>query len=93
MSLQHHVQQFDLAGRSHPIAWAFLRLQGLQAPQQQLAQGKPLQLQLYHYKEVHALSKGFSGQPSVNAAKAAYLSWTMSGFAGQHVGQLIRLTA
>eukprot|EP00878_Enallax_costatus_P011110 GHUV01011603.1.p1 GENE.GHUV01011603.1~~GHUV01011603.1.p1 ORF type:complete len:1328 (+),score=466.80 GHUV01011603.1:589-3984(+) len=84
---QHHVQQFDLAGRSHPIAWAFLRLQGLQAPQQQLAQGKPLQLQLYHYKvsalkEVHALSKGFSGQHLMNAAKAAYLSWKMSGFAG-----------
>jgi hypothetical protein len=47
--LQRHAYDFGKSGAGHSIAWAFLRLSGLQ--HKQLMQGQPLKLklQLYHY--------------------------------------------
>lgn len=88
------MQEFDLAGRCHAVAWSFLRLQGLSGQQQQLQQGKPLQLQLFQYKpaasgHVKSLFKGFKALNPAAAAKAVYLSWILSGFAGQLVQCII----
>lgn len=49
VSLQRHAYEFGKSGAGHSIAWAFLRLSGLQ--HKQLLQGHPLKLklQLYHY--------------------------------------------
>jgi hypothetical protein len=47
--LQRHAHDFGKSAAGHSIAWAFLRLSGLQ--HKQLMQGQPLKLklQLYHY--------------------------------------------
>lgn len=49
VSSQRHACEFGKRGSSHSIAWAFLRLSGLQ--HRQLVQGQPLKLklQLYEY--------------------------------------------